>query len=273
MGRLPIALAALAVTLVAVSILKPWAGADPGAAAQSRDLASPAAVALTAPADARSAASPADGSPAPAQPKSTPGIAAAESAPLAQGQVACGSAGWEIVTLGSFLRWTVRTLAAITPVAATGPGDPAIPVLALDESDVVGVGACAPAISPVAPGRASRIIEAWRRSSTGASAAGPASAPSTGGTGPSGSGAAAATTDGRPGPTGTWQRVTLVQLDPMPSGAPAAGRPTPASVAELFRPLPFAQRGRWPAGRYVLLLASPDAGGDRWIAVDIGGGR
>jgi hypothetical protein len=64
--------------------------------------------------------------------------------------------------------------------------------------------------------------------------------------------------------------MTLAQLNPLPSGGPAANRVTRENVAELFRPVAASQHGRWPAGRYVLLLASPDAGGNRWIAVDIG---
>jgi len=69
--------------------------------------------------------------------------------------------------------------------------------------------------------------------------------------------------------------VALSDLDVLPlrgpAGGPAEPRSTaPASVVELVCPFPTAQRGRWPAGRYVLLLASPDPGPDRWIAVDIG---
>ena len=71
----------------------------------------------------------------------------------------------------------------------------------------------------------------------------------------------------------TWERLTLAQLDPLPSGGPAATRLTPTSVTELFRPVSASQHGRWPAGRYVLLLASPDAGADRWIGIDIGAGK
>jgi hypothetical protein len=239
-GRGPVVIAALAATLVAVSIVKPWSGADPGTADPARDFASPAVVAVNPVVDAPAAPSPAVVSPAPGQPEAAQGIAVAETAPLAPGQVACGSSGWDLVTLGSFLRWTVRTLTAIAPLGAGGPGDPSIPVLSLGESDVAGLGACAPSISPVAPGRASRIVEAWRRDVAGAT---------------------------------TWERLTLAQLDPLPSGGPAATRLTPSSVTELFRPVPASQHGRWPAGRYVLLLASPDAGADRWIGIDIGAGK
>jgi hypothetical protein len=73
----------------------------------------------------------------------------------------------------------------------------------------------------------------------------------------------------------TSKRVALSDLDVLPLGGPVGGpaappSSAPASVVELVRPFPATQRGRWPAGRYVLLLASPDAGPDRWIAVDIG---
>jgi hypothetical protein len=247
-GRGPV-VAALVLTLVAVSIVKPWSGADPGTADPSRDFASPGAVAVNPVVDA-----PADTSRAEASP------AAAESAPLAPGQVVCGSSGWDLVTLGSFLRWTVRTLTAITPVEVGGPGDPSIPVLSLGESAVAGLGACAPSISPVAPGRASRIVEAWRRGLAGATTTTAATAPPDatmpgvavppGATAPSGATAPATApaTDGRTDTAATWERVTLAQLDPLPSGGPVATRLTPVSVTELFRPVPASQHGRCPPG-------------------------
>jgi hypothetical protein len=280
-GRGPVVIAALAATLVAVSIVKPWSGADPGTADPSRDFASPAAVAVNPVVLAPAAPSPGDASPAPGHLAPAQGIAAAESASLAPGQIDCGSSGWDLVTLGSFLRWTVRTLTAITPVAAGGPGDPSIPVLSLGESDVAGLGACAPSTSPVAPGRASRIVEAWRRGAAGATTT-TAATDTAGATMPgvavppdatAPSGAASSATDGGTGTAATWERLTLAQLDPLPSGGRAATRLTPTSVTELYRPVPASQHGRWPAGRYVLLLASPDAGADRWIAVDIGAGK
>lgn len=257
-GRWPVVIAALAVALVVVSIVKPWSGGDPSRADQA-DLPSPspAPVAVNAAADA-----PAVTSSAPGRPETARGIVAADPAPLTPGQVACGSSDWRIVTLGDFGRWTVRTWIAITPVAASGPADPAIPDLSLGASDVAGLGACAPSTSPVAPGRASRIVEAWRRGPGGVTTATATTTPPVG-TGP-------------PGATATetaasYQRVTLAQLDSPPSGGLPSTQLTPTSVTELSRPVPAAQRGRWPAGRYVLLLGSPDVGGDRWIAVDIGG--
>jgi hypothetical protein len=119
----------------------------------------------------------------------------------------------------------------------------------------------------VAPGRASRIVEAWRRGLAGATTT-PATTAPPGAAQPSG--AATSATDGGTATAATWERVTLVQLDPLPSGGPAATRLTPVSVTELFRPAPASQHGRWHNGRYVLHLASPDVGGDRWIAIDIG---
>jgi len=218
-GRRPLAIAVLVVALVAVSIVKPWAGAGR-----------------------------AEPDPAPASPATGP-AATAETADvsisteygvLAPGQVDCVSSDWRIVALGNFGGWTVRTSIAITPVEASGPGDSSIPDLSLGASDIAGLGACAPLTWSGAPGRASRIVAAWRTSADGA-------------------------------PTATFARVTLAELDPLPSGSPAGAQPiAPRSVAELVRPLPATQGGRWPAGRYVLLLASPDAGAGRWIAVDIG---
>jgi len=218
-GHRPLAIAALVVALVAVSIVKPWAGAGR-----------------------------AEPDPAPASPATGP-AATAETADvsisteygvLAPGQVDCVSSDWRIVALGNFGGWTVRTSIAITPVEASGPGDSSIPDLSLGASDIAGLGACAPSTWSGAPGRASRIVTAWRTSADGAL-------------------------------TATFARVTLAELDPLPSGSPAGAQPiAPRSVAELVRPIPATPGGRWPAGRYVLLLASPDAGAGRWIAVDIG---
>jgi|GEM_PF-1197533 len=215
-GRRPLAIAALVVALVAVSIVKPWAGAgraepDPAPASAATGPAETADVSIS-----------------------------TEYGVLAPGQVDCVSSDWRIVALGNFGGWTVRTSIAITPVEASGPGDSSIPDLSLGASDIAGLGACAPSTWSGAPGRASRIVTAWRTSADGAL-------------------------------TATFARVTLAELDPLPSGSPAGAQPiAPRSVAELVRPLPATQGGRWPAGRYVLLLASPDAGAGRWIAVDIG---
>jgi hypothetical protein len=145
------AVIALAAVMVVASIVKPWAGSDQ--TQLDRVPPSPLPAAVTAPLPTSSPRGPAE----------TPAaLVAASPVPLAPGQVDCGSSGWELVTLGSFLRWTVRTLTAITPVEAGGPGDPSIPVLWLGESDVAGVGACTPAARPGAPSPASRIVEARR---------------------------------------------------------------------------------------------------------------
>lgn len=229
-GRRPPAIAALVLVLVAVAIVKPWAGAD--RTQPDNAPASPLPVAINAPIPTSSPPGPAET--ADVSIVRPPGQ-------LAPGQVECGSSDWRIVTLGDFGGRTVTTWIAITPVQASGPGDPSIPDLSLGESDVAGMGACAPATWSGAPGRASRIVAAWRQSAGSAS-------------------------------TATFGRVALADLDTVPLGGLAgAGSPAPPSVTELLRPFPATQPGRWPAGRYVLLLASPDPDPDRWIAVDIGG--
>jgi len=232
-SRLPTAVAALSVAMVVLAIVQPWDGTDQTQLDRVPPSPLPAAVNALLPTS------------------SPPGLAeipamsiTARPAPLAPGQIDCGSSDWQIVTLGTFLAWTVRTWIAITPVEAGGPGDPSIPELSLSGSNVAGMGACAPSIGSGAPGLASRIVAAWRQGAGGAT-------------------------------MGIFGRVALSDLDILPLGGPAGGpvepRSTaPASVVELVRPFPAAQRGRWPAGRYVLLLASPDPGPDRWIAVDIG---
>jgi len=228
-GRRPMMVAALAVALVAVSIIKPWAGTGQAQPDPSRASPIPAGVVEPMP----TASAPGLAETGEASTGTAPG-------PLAPGQVDCGSADWRIVTLGDFLGWTVRTWIAITPVEADGPGDSSIPDLALGESDIVGLGACAPSAWAGAPGRASRIVAAWRISADGAT-------------------------------TSKFGRVALAPLDPLPPDGLAGTRPAvPLPVAELVRPITAAQGGRWPAGRYVLLLASPDASPGRWISVVIG---
>ena len=180
-GRRPIVVAGLLVALVTVSIIKPWTGPDPAQPGPTPASSMPAAVAV------------------PAAPSSAPGRAesaqtaaafrAAPPVPLAPGQVRCGSAEWRIVTLGDVARWTVRTSIVIAPVEADGPGDTSIPDLALGDSDVAGLGACAPSGGIGAPGRASRIVAAWRVGTDQAAA--------------------------------TFGRVVLADLDPLPSGGPA----------------------------------------------------
>lgn len=231
-------IAALAVALVAVAIVKPWSAAGPSTPDGIAALPTPARAAVEA-----ALVAPADSWSRPDARETGGVIAGLERARLLPGQVECGTSDWRIVTLGEFGRWTVRTWIAITPAEAAGPGDTSIPEVSLGESDVAGMGACAPSTASGAPGRASRIVQAWRTVVGGAS-------------------------------TSALERVTLAQLDPLASGGPAAARSlTPKSVTELFRPVPAVARGRWPAGRYVLLLASPDASADRWIAVEIAGAR
>ena len=246
-GRWPALLVGMAAVLVGLAIVKPWGGAGIG----RTDLVapSPLAVVLTPLVASTTGRAP--------EPTAVVPVAAAP-VPLLPGQVACDASDWQIVTLGTLLRWTVRTWTPIAPVEASGAADPSIPDLSLGSSDVVGMGACAPSTGSDRAGTASRIVAAWRQ---GASAGGaPAASGASAGGAPTGNAAAS-----------VFGRVGLADLDRLPAGGLAAApSPRPARVAELVRPFPATQRGRWPAGHYVLLLASPDGGPDRWIAVDIG---
>ena len=231
-GRRPMVIAVVVLALVAVSIVKPWAGPDPAPPVPIAAASFPATVRLPlAPSSGRDLAEAA---------RTAGVLPATPPAALAPGQIACGPADWRIVTLGGFADWTVRSWIAIAPVEASGPGDASIPVLSLGHSDVAGLGACASAGGVAAPGRASRIIAAWRKGAAGTG-------------------------------SGTLRQVALADLDPLSSGGPPGARSgVRRPAAELVRPVAAAAGGRWPVGLYVLRLASPDASPDRWICIEIG---
>ena len=174
-GRRPLAIAVLVVALVAVSIVKPWAGA--GRAEPNPAPASPKPAVAIVPVPVAIVPVPSASAPGPAATGPAATAKTAETADvsisteygvLAPGQVDCVSSDWRIVTLGDFGGWTVRTSIAITPVEASGPGDSSIPDLSLGASDIAGLGACAPSTWSGAPGRPSRIVTAWRTSADSA---------------------------------------------------------------------------------------------------------
>ena len=233
-GPLPALLVGLAAVLVGLAIVKPWGSADNGRKstrsrrARSRSRSHHQLHRL-----------PREVRPTPAA------VVAVVAAPVAllPGQVACDASDWEIVALGSLLRWTVRSWTPIAPVEASGAADPFDPGplarrlgrrrdgrLRAVERVASEPGRRAGSSPP--GGRAPRRVEPRRRA---------------------------------------FGRVGLADLDRLPAGA-LGGHITTAGERRGAGPArpPATQRGRWPAGHYVLLLAAPDGGPDRWIAVDIG---
>jgi hypothetical protein len=125
--------AVLIVLLVGVSVLRPWGDGQPASAAG--------------PAGSVPGRSPvsADGSAAglPAgDPDTVPSAAPTPARTPGPTEIACPVAVSRLVTLDRLGQWTVRTWMPAAPAEATGPLDPAIPTIALDSQDVLGIGFC-----------------------------------------------------------------------------------------------------------------------------------
>lgn len=77
--------------------------------------------------------------------------------------------GWRIFSLERWRNQTVRAWAAIWPVVATGPTDPAIPFVAVIASGVPALGYCAPVVGAQRPAP-DAFVTIWRLSEDGTSA-------------------------------------------------------------------------------------------------------
>lgn len=161
----------------------------------------------------------------------TPAPGAGSERPAAR-HVSCGSQdGWRATTVQ---QWPdrvlpVRSWIAIVPTEATGPADPAIPLAPVAANRVTAIGYCAP-------------LEAQLQPPAGASATLWTLAP-----------------DGA-------MRLTPVGLDPVSlvrQGVLWLPAPELASVPREGGP------AAWPAGRYVIEIADPGRGFDRWLGIEI----
>jgi hypothetical protein len=71
-------------------------------------------------------------------------------------------ASWRTATIETWRDQTVRVWRAIDPVVASGPDDPAIPIVPAVGSRVAAIGFCAPVVGPDRP-TGPVTVEAWRR--------------------------------------------------------------------------------------------------------------
>src|SRR6266576_3778195 len=71
-------------------------------------------------------------------------------------------ASWRTATIETWRDQTVRVWRAIDPVVASGPDDPAIPIVPAVGTRVAAIGFCAPVVGPERPS-GPVTVEAWRR--------------------------------------------------------------------------------------------------------------
>ena len=82
-------------------------------------------------------------------------------------------ASWRTATIETWRDQTVRVWRAIDPVPASGPDDPAIPIVPAVGSRVAAIGFCAPVVGPERP-TGPATIDAWRRQIIAGDGASPA---------------------------------------------------------------------------------------------------
>jgi hypothetical protein len=99
------------------------------------------------------------GSPPPAaQPPSAPAAVADE----AVAAICLEPGSWRTATIETWRDQTVRVWRAIDPTPASGPDDPAIPIVPAVGTRIPAIGFCAPIVGPDKPAGAA-TIDAWRR--------------------------------------------------------------------------------------------------------------
>ena len=151
-------------------------------------------------------------------------------------------ASWRTATIETWRDQTVRVWRAIDPVLASGPDDPAIPIVPAVGNSVAAIGFCAPVVGPDRPS-GPVTVEAWRREPATGDGASPASGP---------------VVAGAAEPVRIELRAIVPAESPSPFGA-------------LFGP-PEAEAGTgWPPGvvvfRYAPLAGGPAAA--TWFAIEI----
>lgn len=143
-GRGPVVVGALLVGALLVALAKPWGGPPPDPSSAVGPLSVPSAGPTTS--QAAIPATPIPGTPSPEQ------LLAAD---------CLAPPGWRVFTTERWLTGSVRSWAAVRPVAATGPDDPDIPILPVVAVAVTGLGYCAPVTGPGRPA-ATGAVRQWR---------------------------------------------------------------------------------------------------------------
>ncbi len=246
-SKLPIRLAALAVVLILVALLKPWG------AASGPDAVTPSVSPLQSPASAQSAAAGGDASPSPIRAAPTP-------SPNPDAIECLEPDGWRIVTLQRSGERESRSWTLVRPVVASGPDDPAIEPVRVGGQDLIEIGFCGvgqrAGLVPV------EIQAVWMLAANGTWQPHPVSPiafPGSGGGGfalmtgevaaTGGSGAGGSAT---PGPT---------------EGPRSSGASAPAT--QVAGAVPVA-RSTWPPGRYVFAVTTGGAVPKRdWFGAEI----
>jgi hypothetical protein len=143
---------------------------------------------------------------------------------------------WRTATVETWRDRTVRVWRAIDPAPATGPDDPAIPIVPAVGSRIAAIGFCAPVVGPDTPAGPA-TIDAWRRAS-------------------------AAGNDGSIG--GAAVPIELRGIVPV-------GSPSPFGA--LFGPPdPVDRTSGWPPGVIVFRYAQPAAGSAKsvtWFGIEV----
>jgi hypothetical protein len=153
-------------------------------------------------------------------------------------------ASWRSATIETWRDQTVRVWRAIDPVTASGPDDPAIPIVPAVGSRVAAIGFCAPVVGPDRP-TGPVTVEAWRRDL------------------PAGEGAGATPGSGAQGTTAT---VPLQLRSVVPAGSPSP-------FGALFGPPAGSDTGTgWTQGIIVFRYAQAASGATTaatWFAIEI----
>lgn len=143
--RPPVVGAAIVLALVLLAIAKPWAPGPPSPAAGGSTAGRPLGAAPAAP-SSRPPATP--------TPRPSDGVAAVADFCLEPGS-------WRTATIETWHDRIVRVWRALDPVHASGPNDPAIPVVPAVGTSIPAIGFCAPGVGPDHPIGAADV-DAWR---------------------------------------------------------------------------------------------------------------
>jgi len=218
-GRTLEACVAVVAAVLAIAIAKPWAALDGSSRGAPDRLPTGSAAGVASVSRA-------------VAPGSTVAPAATATGAGAASGVCLSPQGWRLVVDQSLVGYRTRDWIAAVPAAASGPLDPAIPVLRVVATQVSALGYCAPSESAVA-GELPRRMTIWQLVRGG----------------------------GRAVP---MLRTTV----PVGGLGVAAAYPASASAVGPSPPADVRRALDWPPGRYILQVgAGNDGARDRWLTV------